>query len=869
MLDHPYAEFLSRVERPGRYLGGEFGAVVPPDTADLRIALAFPDAYEIGMSHIGLSVLYELVNDIEGLSAERVFMPWTDMEAELRARELPLLSLESARPLCEFDVVGFSLQYELTYTNLLVMLDLGRVPRRSADRGDGDPLVLVGGPLAVQCEPLAPFVDLALVGDGEQALPELLAILRRARSEGLARAETVDRARRHPAVMAPGSLTRERDQGSGRVVIAAADRPAAVRAVADHLGRYPTGQGPVPAVSAVFDRYSVEIARGCAEGCRFCQAGFLYRPVRERALEQVSAAAEQATADLGYDEISLAALSSADHSVIGPLISELGDRLTPRRVSLSVPSLRAYGLPDELVEVLGRLRATGVTLAPEAGSQRLRDVVNKNVTEQDLKGAAQRFFDHGFRRIKLYFMLGLPGETDGDLEEIGRLARELRDLGRTRMGGRTPEIVVSVSTFVPKPFTPFEREEMIGIDEIRRRQRVVESAAAGKGIVVRTHDPRQSQVEGIFSRGDADLAAVLERAADRGARFDGWGDMFDEAAWEGALAGQEVDRWLRAIPDPAHRPWGHVDVGVDDDFLRAERERAQQAIATAPCGLFARDSGAEPELRCHSCGVGCAAEDLPLRRERRADPAPPVGPVGKARSRSPKAAPDSELAGDDRAERVRLTVAKWGRQAFVGHLDTVRHVVHSLRRAGLGLRYTRGYHPKPKLTGGPALPLGTIGLAEPFDLWLIDPPAEQEIVERLRAAAPFDMEFTAAQLLPAGAPKLSKAINAAEYAVLARCSPARAAEAIERLLAADRFEVERVRKRKTSLVDLRPQVREAAVLDRCPAGLRVPEAPDRVPIRLVLAVSPSGGVRPAELLKPLLGSPELDAWIVRTRLHGV
>ncbi|MBW2275990.1 MAG: TIGR03960 family B12-binding radical SAM protein [Deltaproteobacteria bacterium] len=862
MFDHPYAEFLARVERPGRYVGGEYGAVTPPDEVDLRIALAYPDVYEIGMSHIGLSVLYEIVNGIGGLSAERVFMPWNDLEAELRNRDLPLVSLEAARPLREFDVVGFSLQYELNYTNLLAMLELGRIPLRATERDDDAPLVIVGGPLAVQCEPLAPFIDLALVGDGEQELPALLDAVVRARREGADRKQTIDRCRGLGSVFAPGSLERVADRASGRLVVDSA-APVAERAIVDELGVQPPGRGPVPAIKAVFDRVSLEIARGCVEGCRFCQAGFLYRPVRERTVAQVRAAAERATSELGFDEVSLAALSSADHSRIEPLVSELGAELTPRRISLSVPSLRAYGLSDDLVEVLAQMRATGVTLAPEAGSQRLRDAINKNVTEDELMAAAVRFFDRGFKRIKLYFMIGLPGETDADLVEILRLAARLRDLGRSRMGGRPPAIIVSVSTFVPKPFTPFEREQMIDLDEIRRRQLLVIGAGRRAKIEVRVHDPRLSQLEGIFSRGDITLAPLLERAVVRGARFDGWGDKFDEDAWNGALEGFDRPRWLAALPDGSRVPWDHVDVGVDRGFLVDERDRARDAVTTQPCGRFA--SGDDPpELVCHVCGLGCDPDDLPLRSPR--PPATDIEPPKQVRA-GPRPRPLPPTAPDEGEPRaVRLTMAKWGRQAFVGHLDTIGQVMRCLRRAGLTLQYTRGFHPKPKAHSGPALPLGTVCLAEPIDVWLLDPPDEDELLERLRGTTPGDMELIGARFVADGEPKLSKAIEAAEYVALVRAERGAVETGLARLLGAERFEVTRTRKGKTKRVDVRPLVIEARVLDEQPTDLRVPPAPDRVPIAFKLEVPGSGGTRPSELLEACLGDPALDLWVVRTRV---
>jgi len=867
MLRHPYAGLLGSVERPGRYVGGEFGAVTPDPGARVRTVLAFPDAYEIGMSHIGLAVLYEVVNTLDGFTAERVFMPWPDMEERLRERGLPLVSLESATPLRDFDVIGFSPQYELNSTNLIALLDLGGVPRRAADRIDGDPLVIAGGPLAAQCEPVAPFLDLVLVGDGEEALPEVLGVVARGAEEGWTRARTIATLAGMSCIFAPSLIPREIDARLGRLVATGGIRAA--KATVRRLGDQAPGAGPVPSVNAVFDRYSVEIARGCAEGCRFCQAGFTYRPVRERDEAETSAAVDRAVGCLGYDEVSLAALSSADHTRIEQIVAGLGERLTPERVSLSVPSLRAYGLADELVEVVSRMRASGVTLAPEAGSQRLRDSINKNVTEADLLGAAARFFDHGFNRIKLYFMLGLPGETDDDLREILELADRLRTLGRRRMSrGPQPVIVVSVSTFVPKPFTPFEREGMIPIAEIRRRQALLAQLGRRHKLEVRLHDPRLSRLEGIFCRGDASLAEVLERAVDLGARFDGWGEMFKASAWDQALGGIDTDALTGPIPDDARLCWDHVDVGVTEVFRRRERDRARAFLTTRPCGRYGREPGQAPAFVCHACGVGCVAADLPVRSPRIArDPDPPM-PVRERRSGRPR--PDklparTALSGSTHVARVRLEIAYTGRQIFLGHLDRMKNLSRGLRRAGLVVEYTQGFHPKPKLEASPPLPLGTAGLAEIVDLWLVDPPDDGEIAARLVRSFPPEMELVTARRLDGGTQKLGKAIRAAEYVALIDAARAEAAEAVSGLLGAEALEVERTRKGMPVTFDARPYLLEAEVLDGPWGGPGGGTGAGRVAVRLVILVPPSGGARPIDLLRPVLGEAAEGAWLIRTK----
>ncbi len=869
LFDHPYSSFLEQLEKPGRYVGGEYAsAPAPPeDFAGLRVALSYPDVYEIGMSHIGLSVLYQVVNEKTPHHAERVFMPWPDLEERLTALDLPLVSLESARPLADFDVVGFSLQYELTYTNILAMLQLGRIPLRAAHRDEEHPLVVVGGPLAVHLEPLAPFVDLAVVGDGEEALPELLDVLERASREGKGRRETIDGAARLPFVYAPFVLDRCVDEASGREVIASGPGSVARRANVKSLDEHPTGAGPVPHVEAVFDRYSVEIARGCSSGCRFCQAGYLYRPVRERSEQEVDDAVERAVGCFGFDEISLASLSTADHSRITSIIASLGEKLTPRRVSLSVPSLRAYGLADELVEVLARLRRSGVTMAPEAGSQRLRDVINKNVTEDDLLAASARFFDWGFRRIKLYFMLGLPTETDEDLGAMVELADALRTLGRRRMNGRTPTIVSSVSTFVPKPFTPLERDAMISLEEIKRRQALIRDRARSKRLEFKFHDPASSILEAVLCRGDVRLAGTLEAAFEKGARFDGWDEMMRRDIWDDALAGVDVDRYLGAVPDSARLPWDHIKAGVTPGFLSKERRRAAEGRLTPPCGVFEGEDGAE-DFVCHACGSACQAAALskrPRRLVEKYEERPGRTARGKPRPRV------LETAEGARVERIRLCWSKWGRAGLVGHLDTMRHLTRSLRRAGLEIAYTQGFHPKPRLVSSPPLPLGTIGLEEVTDVFLVEPPTSEEISRRLSEALPPDFALVSVRPVAPGEPALSKSVRAARYIAClpeAGPNPQEAALALESLLKREEVLVEKERKGRRKVVDIRPWLISARVLEEPRAKIKIPDSENMVQIELDIEIPGSGGVKPKEIIEAVFpdGTGQ-NVILVRTKIH--
>ncbi|MEO5726122.1 MAG: TIGR03960 family B12-binding radical SAM protein, partial [Byssovorax sp.] len=448
--DHPYAAFIDRVEKPARYSGGEVGAVIKDwASVEAKVCLAFPDIYDIGMSHLGYKILYKILNDDPRTLAERCYAPWSDMEAQLRQRGLPLVALESARPLRDFDVVGFSLQFELTYSNILTMLDLGGVPLRSADRGEEDPLVIAGGPTATHPEPIAAFIDAFVIGDGEAKATEVALTWTTLKKAGVSRADRLIALARLGAVYVPSLYAVKVNPDTGLEVVTGPTIPGLpfpiARSIVD-LDKYPfPDDGPTGGPEAIFDRMSIEIARGCTEGCRFCQAGMIYRPVRERDPEQIVKTVLSAIKKSGQDEVSLTALSTADVSCISPLIKKVAGQLAKERVSLGVSSLRAYGLEPELLDEIKQVRATGLTFAPEAGSQRMRDVVNKNVTEEQLHETAERVFSRGWAKMKLYFMIGLPTETDEDVRGIVETGLRTAQAGRRASRGRPAEVNVSVS----------------------------------------------------------------------------------------------------------------------------------------------------------------------------------------------------------------------------------------------------------------------------------------------------------------------------------------------------------------------------------------------------------------------------------------
>ena len=587
-----YERLLPLVEKPGRYLGNERGAIrKDPGTVRLRFALCFPEVYEIAQSHLGLQILYDALNRRREVAAERAYAPWPDLEALLRARGLPLVSLESHLPLADFHVLGFSLQYELTYTNLLTMLELGRVPLRAAARGPGHPLVIAGGPCAFNPEPLAPFLDGVLLGDGEEAVGDICdrVLAWDGRDRGaLLRALADIPGFYVPAFFAP----RYHAEGTiAEVVPLEPARPRVHKRVLVDLDRFAPPTDPiVPNVGVVHDRASVEVMRGCVKGCRFCQAGYIYRPLRERNPERLVEQITELMRRTGYEEVSLLSLSTGDYSGVNPLLRELMDRLVPERVAVSLPSTRVEALSPRILEQIRRVRKTGFTLAPEAGTQRLRDVIQKEYREEELLRAARLFADLGWRSLKLYFMIGLPSETEEDVRGIAELSARVA----AAAGGRL-RVTASVSTFSPKPHTPFQWAGQLSLEETRVRQALLRHELGRRKIEFRWHDARLSLLEGIFARGDRRLADVIETAQRRGARFDGWSEHCRLEVWSAAMAAHGLDPqfYLRRRPLEEKLPWDHLDAGVSRKFLLQDLARALTGVLTPDCSIE----------RCTYCGA--------------------------------------------------------------------------------------------------------------------------------------------------------------------------------------------------------------------------------------------------------------------------
>ena len=932
-MRHLYADFVDRVAKPMRYLGGEYQSVVKNGPVEARVCLAFPDVYDIGMSHLGTKIIYSILNRDPRIACERAFAPWLDMEDELRTRGLPLVSLETSRALHEFDVVGISLQYELTYTNVLTLLDLGGIPLRSSERTEDAPLVLVGGSCASHAEPIAPFFDAAFIGEAEELLGPLVlawAELRReiragtrTRREGL-----IDLATRFP-VYVPALYATETDEATGMTVVGAPldpRVPARVnRAMVRDLEKFPfPSDTPVPYAEAVFERASVEIARGCTEGCRFCQAGMIYRPVRERSAESIAASLLDGVDRAGYEETGLTCLSTADYSSITPLVKSLAAELRKRGVSMSVASLRAYGLNEDLLDELALTRISGLTFAPEAGTQRMRDVVNKNVTEAHIEESSRRVFARGWHRLKLYFMIGLPTEEDDDVRGIVETGQRMLRIGRQFVSKRA-EVTVSVSSHVPKPHTPLQWCAQDLEPEIRRKQAVLRATVNEPGLRLKHHHAGISFVEGVLARGDRRLADAIEAAWRAGARFDGWDEVFDLDRWLAAFdaCGIDTSTYLGTRPVSARLPWDHIDVGLEDGFLLGEYRKALKGRASPPCGKVAgmlihhtNLADAEPDRRklvCYDCGVAC---DLSKMRE---DRLVALRTLGASDRPAPRAVAPIDAGGvlvdvsergggspgergnkrdNERAERVRLAghigadapystyrirFAKVGRAAFLGHLDLIRLLARSFRRADLPLALSRGFNPKPRMAFGPALGLGIPSLGELFDVdlehvvrgkhsWetapgdtLVELPAE-EVLERLASVCPPGIELASCAIvrLPGHplvvtnqAPAelgLGKLIDAID--VVLRPAPdgmAFDAARLSRIAAAFLAKPSAVVSRKDKSIDVRLLVTELDVLDGDAASavasaLDWPAGPF---LRARLRATSEGSAKPSEIAKAL------------------
>lgn len=803
---------LATVEKPARYVGGEINSVVKdPDRIKIRVVLAFPDVYEVGMSHLGLKILYHVLNAREEIQAERVFAPWPDMEKRMRNLGIPLRTLETGHEVGKSDILGFSLQYELCATTALQMMDLAGIPIRSHDRGDRHPLVLGGGPICYNPLPLSEFFDAFLIGEGEEAVLEIADVCRLSKSQGADRVSLLRELKKVPGVYVPSLC--EPDEKVFRRIVSDLDGAGFPESLV------------VPFCEITHDRVGLEISRGCTRGCRFCQAGMIYRPVRERKTDNLLNMAKKLLSVTGWDEIGLLSLSSGDYSGIVNLIRMFNREFYDQKISISLPSLRTDTFGPELAAEIRKVRKTGFTLAPEAGTDRLRKVINKGNSEEDLKNAIISAFREGWKSVKLYFMIGLPTETEEDLEGIADL------VFKAARWGRAGKIKASISTFVPKAHTPFQWARQISLAETRERQAFIRRHIGKKSVTVKCHNPNLSFLEGVLARGDASLCNVLETAFLKGARFDGWDEHFDLQLWMDSFNQWEIDpaKFLNERQLDSPLPWGFVDTRVSGEHLIKELEKALKQDLTPDCRFG----------NCHGCGV-CDFDNLSPFVHNDFDEKQ-VDEFGEMK-------PDS---GDPVIRRYRLKYSKHGSMRFLGHQDVVRCFERAFRRAGLTLDFSHGFHPHPRLRFSPPVALGVQSRAEYVDFDLKNCNINSEkVIELLRNTLPDGLKPIEISETSLNETPLSAKIQTVSYEVFL-VSPFDdnvMREKLNEFSQKENFIISFGSEKKRKTRDLKSYISSVCFSDKT--------------LTIKIEMKPTGSVNPYEAVKNILGLTDEDTKIL-------